>query len=105
VPQDHNPPEAEFSRLIVTENSLELSARDRKYPEPIVLEYLTKKCELLRACCQGKREVAQAGGFVKFWLFSQKLALFHRLLLKACALNGLINTLGFYNSELFASTL
>jgi hypothetical protein len=32
VPQDNNLPAAEISRIIVQEHSLELSARDRKFP-------------------------------------------------------------------------
>ncbi len=39
---------------------------------------------------QKKHKVAQAGGFVQFWTFEQKHALFHRQSLKARALTGSI---------------
>ncbi len=42
-----------------------------------------------------KHEIAGAGGFVKFWTFSQKRALFHRLPLRARTSNGPVYTPGF----------
>ncbi len=57
---------------------------------------------LARAFGRKKHEVARAGGFVKFFTFSQKRELFHRLLLRARASNGRRYTPGF-NKHALAS--
>ncbi len=71
-----------------------LSAETRRQvtSEPIVLVILNPKST--------RHEVARAGGFVKFWRFLQKRALFHRLPRRARASNCTRHTLGFYKHAL-----